>query len=308
MKTIIAKLSTLFATSALAIVGYADADTTSVQFGVGYRQDDINWKIKTPDAVTPIAKSELKFRDLEIFFLGAKLKANIGCSLFVRSSFDYGWILDGRVRESDRFYSDVSSTTFADGGVSEAAAFDQVTVHNHTRRNSSNVWDFDIALGYPIQCWCDEFQIAPMIGFNYDRQNIKAHEGTVLSDSDLDIPGVEAVAGSTASYRASWWGPWIGFDVAYVSCECWTLYGEFEFHFTRTRRERSSHSGFEYFDDYEHTKYGYGYKFKVGGNYIICDDWFVDASVAYTRYQSHTHRDDFDWRSGNIRIDLGYIF
>lgn len=315
MKTLVSKLTKLLATSAVAVSAFAYADTTSLQFGLGYRVDDIDWKIKTPDVVSPLGKSNLDFRDLDIIFIGGKIKAIYGCDcpIYFRTSFDYGWVLDGRIRENDKFYTGLASTTFDGGGVTEIGGFTSVTVHNDVTRRS-HVWDFDIALGVPLDnCWCSDVTFIPTIGFNYDRQFLRVDDSQLITDGltieeqaelGLSTEGL----GTTSSYRTSWWGPWIGLDFVYCAQDCWNLYGEFGFHFLRVRRERESNTGFAYYDEYERTKSGYGVSFKLGTNYVFCENWYLDGSVAWLDYWSGWHRDSINWKSGNIRLDLGYMF
>jgi len=315
MKTLVKKLTKFLATSALVLTTYADADTTSLTFGVGYRQDNVNWKIDTPDSVLPESKSHLDFRDLDIIFIGTKLRAIYGCEcpVYFRTSFDYGWVLDGRLRENDKFFSDLTSTTFDGGGYTNTAGYTEVVVHNDVSRRS-HVWDFDIALGVPLDhCWCDCLTLVPTIGFNYDRNFYRVHDSQLISDGlttgQEEALGIDTTdLTSTSSYRTSWWGPWLGLDFVYCAQDCWNLYGEFGFHFLRVRRERESNTGFSYFDDYEKTKSGYGVSLKLGTNYVFCENWYLDGSVSWLDYWSGWHRDSIYWKSANIRLDLGYMF
>lgn len=315
MNTLVKKLTKFLATSALVVTTFADADTTSLSFGVGYRQDDLNWKLEIPECVSPEGKSHLDLSDLDIVFIGAKLRAIYGCEcpLYFRTSFDYGWVLDGRLREKDRFFTDLASTTFDGGGVTSTGGFTGITLHNDVSRKS-HVWDFDIALGMPLDnCWFENITLIPTVGFNYDRAFFRVSDSQILADGlttqqqealGIDI---EEVSG-TSSYRTSWWGPWIGLDFVWCAQDCWNLYGEFGFHFLRVRRERESNTGFAYYDDYERTKSGYGVSLKLGTNYVFCENWYLDGSIAWLDYWSDSHHDSVDWKSGNIRLDLGYMF
>lgn len=315
MKTLVKKLTKFFATSAIVLSTFADADTTSLSFGLGYRQDSVNWKLETPDSVIPEGKSHLDFRDLDIIFIGAKLRAIYGCEcpLYFRTSFDYGWVLDGRLRENDKFFADLTSTTFDGGGATSTADFTGIVVHNDIS-SSSHVWNFDIALGVPLDnCWCDSITLIPTIGFNYDRNFYKVKNDQLISDGlttaqQIELGITPEEEGGSSSYRTSWWGPWIGLDFVYCAQDCWNLYGEFGFHFLRVRRERDSSSGFAYFDDYERTKSGYGVNFKLGTSYMFCDNLYLDGSIAWSDYWSSWHRDSIYWKSGSIRLDFGYLF
>lgn len=315
MKTLFTKLTQFLATSALVVTAFANADTTSLSFGLGYRQDNVNWKMDTPDAVSPEGKSHLSLRDLDIIFLGAKLRAIYGCEcpLYFRTSFDYGWVLDGRLRENDKFFSDLSSTTFDGGGVTNTAAYTQIVLHNDVSRKS-HVWDFDIALGMPLEnCWFDCLTLLPTVGFGYDRSFYRVSDHMLLSDGltpeqQETLGIITEDLGSSSSYRTTFWGPYLGLDFVYCADDCWNLYGEFGFHFLRVRRERSTNTGYAYFDSYEKTKTGYGVSLKLGSNYVFCDNWYLDGSISCLDYWSDWHRDSLYWKSANIRLDLGYMF
>lgn len=329
MKTNISKLTKLLVTAAMPLTGMLMADSTSVQVGVGYRQDSIDWTIEEPGSLNPHAKSNLHFKDLEIFVIGGQVKSQLGCSGYARLSFDYGWLFDGRLRHSLEVKNIREDEVFGHNGTHQEGEYLQVAIHNDVKSNSF-VWDLNLALGYPIHCWCEEFTFAPTIGFSYSRQYIrsKEHFGLLdgLSTSDFesfdlssgDSSSSEVTEASSSSssnrrhhsnkFRTSWWGPWIGFDVAYVSCDCWTLYGEFELHFGRARREKNTRTGVTYFDDYDRTKSFWGPLFRVGANYIFCENWYADTSVSYQKFISNAHRDDLYWSSATIRVDVGYLF
>ena len=303
-------LSAVFAlalTTALALSSGVQADT-SLQFGIGYRSDNINWKIKADDDKHPKTESHLNFRDLEIFTLQARLKGVCGDCMYYRADGQYGWVLDGTVRESDQF---------ANGSPSDAGLLIQYgSTHNDIRRNY--VADFNFAVGYPIQqCWCPCLQIVPTLGFAYDTQRLrqKGHHSIYEALEANGFDAGEVLYGSDddrrdhSRYRATFWGPWIGFDLAFCHTECWDLYGEFQYHFgTRARRERNSKVGNYEIDRYERTKSAQGVTLRGGGTYAFRCNWFADAYVVYKRFTSHEHRDNLSWRSIGVGLDVGYVF
>lgn len=301
-------LSAIFAlafTTTLATTCKVEADT-SVQFGIGYRSDDINWRIKDPEETSEYNIAHLNFRDLEIFTLQAKLKGVCGDCVYYRLDGQYGWILDGTVRESDQFYASEADMEGCATPVISA------TTYNDIKRNY--VADFNVGIGYPLQqCWCPELQLIPTIGFAYDTQRLrqKNHETIFdqLGEDCADLIPLEGDDYHHSKYRTTFWGPWIGLDVAFCHQDCWNLYGEFQYHFgTRARRERNSHLGFYDFDHHERTKNATGVSLKVGSTYAFNCNWFADAYVTYKRFYSHQHHDHLTWRSIGVALDVGYIF
>lgn len=302
-------LSAIFAlafTTTLATTSKVDA-STSVQFGIGYRSDDINWRIKDPEDFSEYDISHLNFRDIEIFTIQAKLKGVCGDCVYYRVDGQYGWVLDGTVRESDQFYAAEADCDACATPVVSA------TTYNDIKKNY--VADFNIGIGYPLQqCWCPDLQIIPTLGFAYDTQRLRQKNHETISDelgecASECVPLYPEDCRNHSKYRSTFWGPWIGLDLAFNHQDCWNVYGEFQYHFgTRARRERNSNVGFDDFDCYERTKHANGVSLKVGSTYAFNCNWYADGYVTYKRFYSHQHGDHLSWRSIGVAMDIGYIF
>lgn len=313
MKKSIFSLTAVATPILLSCAMLLEADTTYIQGGIGYRQDSITLNIKERGSINPRAKSNRHFKDIEIVVLGGKIKSTLGsCDAYIRGSFDYGFVLDGKLRDGLLVEDRNELTEFHHCGYTTEGEFLSSTVHNSIK-NSSFVWDLDLALAYPIDCGCDGVQFAPAIGFSLDRQQLRVKGTAALtdvdfSDSDIDTFGLSKTHGRRSSYRGSWWGPWLGFDFAYNSPDCWNVYGAFEFHVGRARRQVNSHTERKYIDHYSRTKTFYGPLFKLGTAYMFCENWYADANITYWKYFSNTNRDHVAWSSASIRLDLGYVF
>jgi hypothetical protein len=306
MKKILSALSTLFLTTTLAFVGEVEADT-SIQFGVGYRSDNINWKTSFPDEILLGSESKLNFKDLEIFTVGGRLKSVCGDCVYYRIDGQYGWILDGTVRESDTIAAPITTPI---SGIAEITTIHPIT-HNDVK--GKYVADFNVGVGYPIQqCWCPNLQIIPTIGFSYDTQRIRAGNRDKITDklSSQQLATYELVVGKRKhnKYRTTWWSPYVGLDFAYCHQDCWNLYGEIEYHFGRARRERNSDTSKAFLDNFERTRNAQGWSFKVGSLYFFRCNWFIDGHISYKRWTSHKHNDRITWKSGALGLDLGYMF
>lgn len=312
MENIMTKLVLAMTTVATSISGYAAADLYGLQVGLGYRQDSIQWKLEDHGETNPRCESDLHFKDLEIVTLGAKFRGMLGCSLYTRAFFDYGWVVDGRLREELTVRQHRDVCRFNNNGFFSDGQFRKAVVHNKEKGNSY-VWDLNISFGVPFQCLCDGFQIAPMIGFSYDRQHLKVHNGErVFANLHHRHPeintGRDNCEGHSHVFNSSFWGPWFGFDFSMASQDCWTFFGEFELHVGRAERSRRSHIGVQYFDRYKRTKSFWGPSIRIGANYIICQDWYLEATLGYSHWVSIEHRDDFYYSSGTARIDIGRVF
>src|ERR1700722_12205168 len=124
MKAKIAKMSFAIATAALSLSGLLSADTTSIQVGTGYRQDSLTSIVSQRGSVNPRVKSNLHYRDIEISFIGVKGKTTFGCcDTYVRADFDYGWVLDGKLREKLSFKRRNLNIQFDHNGYAEEGDF-----------------------------------------------------------------------------------------------------------------------------------------------------------------------------------------
>lgn len=328
MKNIYSALSAAVLTTMLAFTGNVEADAT-VEFGVGYRTDDINWNFDAPSDLHPDTYSKLRFKDLEIFALHGRIKSKCGDCLYYRIDGTYGWILDGTVREKDRFSRHVTQDcancveencdesgncrVSPEETVSIAAKFSNDVKHKY-------VADFDVGIGYPLeQCWCPNLQVVPAIGFTYSTQRIRgndrrsasceiAREHPDVNLSSYGLPSCESRERNHNNFRTTWWGPWIGIDLAYCDGGCWNAYGEFEYFFGRARGQRNSNVGIDTFDSHRSTKWGNGYSLRVGSHYYFRCNWLLDGFITYKRFHSHGHDHSITWRAVGVGLALGYTF
>lgn len=318
MKNFTAKLtfaSALLLTSFSSVLSASFLENLGIQGGIqaglGYRQDSIVWKIHDLEKINPTASSDLHFKDIEIILLGAKYRGLIGCSLYTRASFDYGWVFDGSVREELTIDHRHDSRHFSHNGVLTEGRFNRAVLRSK-QKNDSYVWDLDLGIGIPFD-WCS-IKIAPMVGFAYDRQQIKTHnKERIHANQNHRFPEiycgdeVKHLTKNSHSFKASWWGPWVGFDFCY-DADCWKLFGEFELKFGRVERSRHSGVGVPYFDCYSRTKDFWGTTTRLGANYVLCQNWYLEATISYTHLNSNEHRDKIYFSSGSARLDAGYKF
>jgi len=323
MKAKIAKMSIAIASAALSLTGMLCADVSSILVGTGYRQDSLTSIVRERSNVNPRGKTNLHFRDVEIVLIDVKAKTTFGCcDTYARIDFDYGWVLDGKLREKLSLKNRHSDAEFCNDGFEESGWFHDVISRRDVSKNSF-VWDLDLAFIYPIKCGCSQnWMFGPGIGFTVNRQQLHAkgddfrHESHSSSSSssysdfsDYTSSSDSCDSGHRHHNRTSWWGPWIGFDFAYDSCDCWNLYGEVEFHIGRVRHNRNGHGDNEFGDGFKNTRSYCGPSIKLGSTYTICENWYLDGSVFYSKYFSfNSNRDNIKWATANIRLDIGYTF
>ncbi|MBA2727326.1 MAG: hypothetical protein H0U49_04035 [Parachlamydiaceae bacterium] len=321
MKTFATKLAAIAAATVISLSGLAFADAQGIQVGLGYRQDSLKWEIRDHALINPRVKSSIHFKDLEILILGAKYKGLLGCTTYTRASFDYGWVCDGRKRERNTVQDYSEAEHFGSNGVEVSGSYDLTAFSNRTKDNSY-VWDFNFGLGMPIDnCWFPELKFAPMIGFSYDRHHLKFKNHCedrldCSSSSSSDCSSSSSYTRDCCSdsrrqgnsFKTSFWGPWIGFDVAFNGQGCWNVFAEFELHFGRAERKQRSINDFSGIDRFGSTKDFWGPSIRLGANYMFCDCWYLEGTLSYLYWKSYGCSNHLYWNSGSARVDLGYMF
>ncbi len=301
------KYTAIATTAVLSSAVFLSADNTRIDAGVGYRQDSITLNIKERGSANPRAKSNRHFKNIEIVTVGTQLNSTLGCSeAYVRGEFDWGFVVDGQVRDQLKVADRLDVVEFHHSGIVIDGDYVDTVVHNNLKTNSY-VWDFDIAFGYPFECGCSELKVSPVVGFSLNHQQLKLKGRTAFEEAGFNDESF-VCSSNRSDFRANWWGPYLGFDFDYNSPECWNLYGAFEFHFGRARRIANSHTGSDFIDGYRCTKIFYGPLFRLGTYYVLSEDWYVDASLVYKKYFSDNNHDKISWASGSIQVDLGHTF
>lgn len=309
------KYATLFATAFTSLC-YADSQTT-FEVGVGYRRDFMKWKAEEVAGapVAAIVGTELesvhRFKNMDIFTIDADVKI-VDCWYYFRASADYGWICSGK--DHARFEAEVP-------GVGEFNA------HINRKIKGNYVADLSAAIGYPFEWCCGDFVFAPLIGYSYHTQQLKVrHHGSgILFPTEAGITFVRDADETEGKFRASWYGPFVGFDLAFHLDDCWSLYGEFEYHFGQCKRKRDTNIGIASFDHFNRTKRAHGFNGTVGADYFFCCDWYAGLSVDMKYWRSKhsgsdrvdssssdvvasSISDTIDWSSVGVNLNIGYLF
>jgi hypothetical protein len=304
----------------------------SLEFAVGWRRDTLKWKVKDIESSycsCMNADSTIRFNDIDMYTLSGKLRW-VGRNYYIRLSGMYALSDKGRAKQ--HFNIEDSSLFYYDSV--------SVETNNHIKRRSE-FYDFDLAIGYPLDFCCCRLIVIPIIGFSYDRQRINVrekhhHSSSSSSSSYFSVESSSnpfrscessnplSCSSSTkniaselglsndkesANYRFSWYGPLAGLDIAYALDECWTLFTELEGHFLNNlHRKRKSWTGVSIVDDYHHKGWAYGYDALVGTTYMIQGNWYSTISAQYKWWKGHSKHDELHWKSVNVNISVGYIF
>lgn len=177
---------------------------TAFDIGTGYRVDKLNWTIAADRSggATPNILSELAWDHLSIAQVAAGLKSTRPDGLELRASLDYGWIVNGRNRDSD----------FAGNNRTDEWS------RSENDTDGDGVLDVSAAVGQRLGYAPGEAgtYLTPLIGYSHHRQNLRLTNGnqTVsrpeLAPPDVTPPPVGPFPGLNSTYRTRWTGPWIG--------------------------------------------------------------------------------------------------
>lgn len=251
-KFAVALMTSLFSSS-VVLAFLPEATDSSLEIGVGYRQDSLEWKTKSDmtssygsygsygsydsyysEISLPYKlESKQKWKDLSIWQIEANGKYVTCDSVYLRGNFDYGWITSGKSVAKD-YITDESEYS---GYNSYGSGFEFAKSKAHV---SGHVYDAKLALGYQFKLCDDSFSIAPLVGYSWHGQHLQdSHvRSSWYSDESIVEEEVTTRAYSSSSdssfssdssypsdysssghdhnaYHTRWNGPFIGFDFDY---------------------------------------------------------------------------------------------
>jgi hypothetical protein len=297
MRNWLTLLATVFVGSTLSLT--AMEARSYLEFDASYRHDSASWKFLVPSP-DPILGDKLHFKDINIFQIGVEGKTMFdcnSCSLFVRASADYGWVLDGDVNESFTAFGAETDDVFATSSLSVGNILD-----------GKYVADLSIGIGFPVY-FCDcSMSIAPVVGYSYSTQHYRVDTHELVSFGPNGTPGnipsiITTEDCSRNSFAHSWYGPFLGVDIGYTPDACLSFYGQFEYHFAHFTGKRDSNVGLDAISSYHSsTKKAHGALVKLGLNYMFCDSWYAGLNATYMDFTAHKSND-----LGNELADSGFL-
>jgi len=301
-----------------ALPAYADSvRELSLQFETSIRQDEINWNIANPDGTANVW-SELEWENLEIYeisFSGLMIVGNNTApfATYLRSKFNYGWIVDGDVQDSD--YVAHNRTNERSRSNSDA--------------NDGNVLDFSIAVGPQFKWFSDNFFIAPLIGYSYHEQNLVMKNGIqTVSDYGFSIPVGTIHSELDSSYDTEWSSAWIGTDMSWHIGDKLIVNSSLEYHWHvdynadaewNLRNLHFHQANNEDKRIYETTE-AKGFAFNLSLQYSLNNNWSLNFGAAYQKWSVKDGTDQIDgdpsnkilnevnWKSTKATIGVTYNF
>ena len=256
----------------------ANATVGDVNVFAGYRHDQIEFTSHVPSS-NPIFKESVKFKDINIFQLGANFKTTIGCNFYARAEASFGWILDGEVEKKASLRQQIEGCS--------SDRFDRILTAEHKNVvDDRYVYDINVAIGYPFYfCDCTTV-LAPVIGYAFDSQHVSSHDNFSFGGDDC----YSEASCCKHSFLQRWYGPFVGVDFNYRPFnDCWNLFAAFEYHWGTCQLKRSVASSFDSNERFSTSADMDGYVVNLGADYEMCDKWTVGLYLKFTSFEASKH-------------------
>ncbi len=175
---------------------------TELSLSAGLRTDELDWSI-AGNGINVL--SELEWSDVDSYQVSLSGGIEFRNNVYFRAGFNYAWIEDGTVRDSDYGLDNFGGEWSR--SISESPG--------------DEVWDLSGGGGYSFYFAQDRFSVTPLIGLSYHKQNLRIKNGTQVISGVNPFPGdnpppVGPLSSQlNSTYFARWWGPWIGVDLRY---------------------------------------------------------------------------------------------
>lgn len=304
-KILLTFMATLLSCSA-AHAFWPEATDSSLEIGVGYRRDKLEWKTRADlsccdcdcdygsyygyDSGPFGVRSHLKWDNLRIWQIEGRGKYVTCDNLYFRAYGDYGWIHSGHNKDRD-FYSDYY--------------YDDYEFSCSRSKTRGHVYDVNIALGYQFKLCDDSFSIAPVVGYAWkgthlrDRHlrlnhlaQVPLFEGGEVarsyscdycsdycdycSYSDSYSCSCSSSSGLHSRYNNRWNGPFLGVDLEYRFLCNWSLFLDYEYHWATYHAKAHWNLRQDLPWGFHHrSKRAYGQVVDFGIKWDFCDCWTV---------------------------------
>jgi len=203
-KFVLTLMASLLSCSA-ATAFWPEATDSSLEVGVGYRQDRLEWRTSSnfdsssysEDSYVGLPlnlQSKLKWKDLQIWQIEAQGKYITCDNIYLRANADYGWITHGKNTDSDYVNFGETESSYESYGSESSFEF----AHSKSKARG-HVYDAKIAIGYQFKMCDDSFAISPLVGYSWHGQHIKdkhLKENFYIDETLVDIDVVQTRAHS----------------------------------------------------------------------------------------------------------------
>jgi len=262
----------------------AHAWDSVLDLDVGYRTDKLDWNIASnaSGTSTPNILSELSWDDLRIRQLGASWRLTRADGVQLHAHIDYGWIVDGRNRDSDYL---------GNNRTQEFSRSDNDT-------NGDYVWDLALAGGMRVPI-TDVFAFIPSVGVSHHAQLLR------ITDGNQTIPPSGPFPGLDSTYRTQWTGPFIGAEINAAIGARVQAFVRMEHHWANyyAKANWNLRSDFQHPRSFEHEADGTGRLLAVGlSSGPLWSGWRARLTYQYQKWRTDPGIDRVFFDDGSVAI------
>lgn len=319
-----------------------------VDIGIGWRRDSLNWKLEDihTSCINARVDSHLDFHKIDMYTAHARTKW-VGEAFYIRLSAEYGWTEKGRKDEFFKINTPILEkrcvSVHTDNPVKRRSevydftgaigypfvffchrlnVYPLIGFSYHRQRLRTKDKDhsscqsfvvrssdyFDDSYLSSTDCLCFDTSLSSLSTCSFESS---LYNPFSCSSSDPNIASALGLIPlhRTSGYRFTWYGFFLGVDLAYALDPCWTIYTELEWHLLdNCHRKRDSKTGVDFVDNYHHKGWANGFNGSLGVLWVLGSCWYANAVVDFKWWHADAHHDKLTWKSVGTNIGLSYLF
>lgn len=297
-----------------------------IDLSLGYRADQLDWSIAGDySGQNPNILSELTWSDLEILqlqldgFVETKDLLWLETKTLFLGTLAYGSIYSGNNQDSDY------------------AGDNRTLEWSRSNNQADDGFTFDVsgAFGPKYELVPEKIFLTPLIGYSVHIQDLSIKDGQQTVSDDVihdayfnpaeDPWPVGAIPGLDSSYRAYWYGPWLGLNLQLTPVEKWSFEFSGEYHIVELFAEAdwNLRSNLAHPVSFEHEAHGTGLVFALKSCYELSQQWAlifsgnvqswqtgdgVDTTYYANGSRGGTRVNEVNWSSYALMLGLRYGF
>jgi hypothetical protein len=255
----------------------AHLPTIQTDFSVGYRHDNIKWKIvdkhQDPKVISTAEWEQLRTTQAMLSMRGVNED-----HIYFRGYADYGKIYGGHLSKKD--YTDDPSLNIYSA---------------HAKADRGEAFDLSGGIGYHFSFAGERVTLAPLGGYSYHAMHIRNNDLFVTRDIIDDTTGSRS--GTHSKYQTRWTGPWGGLDLTYEMTCNFGLFGSAEYHWVhfKATSHGNTRPGVTHFKQHAH---GWGQLYTAGIKYRFLRCWSVSIWGMIERFRTRNGTDRYYFAGG----------
>lgn len=317
-----------FSSVLVPVVSAADyLETVELDLALGYRVDQLDWNIAgNYNGTGPTVLSELSWDDLEV------LQLQLDAKLETR---DLLWLKTNTLFVGKMAYGSIYAGTNQD---SDYAGDNRTLEWSRSNNQADDGFTFDAsgAFGPKYSLRSGRVSLTPLLGYSVHIQDLSITDGrqTVSdadnyqvydSDAEYPPPALGPFPGLDSSYRAYWYGPWLGLHLQLAPMPKWDFEITGAYHIVEYFAEAdwNLRSDLDHPVSFDHEADGTGLLFLLQSVYELNPHWSLVASGNIQSWQTDagvvtTYKDDgsrggtrlndVNWDSYAYMFGFRYLF